>query len=160
MGMGDPARWTSVGSKVGAAIAREGQEESRMPWLTVLHTMGEIWELGSRPQLSLHISGVATLPLGIPAFWNYQDPALSEWTSGSHFVLRQMSLEAAHHLLPPQLPQCTGDSDQSASTLRTHSVTEGLAHLTGMTAVPCLSLPSIPVSPIREQCPVQVRSWL
>lgn len=32
--------------------------------------------LGRRPQLSLHISGVATLPLGIPAFWNYQDSAL------------------------------------------------------------------------------------
>lgn len=42
MGMGDPAGWTSVGSKVGSAIAREGQEESRMPWLTVLHHGGNL----------------------------------------------------------------------------------------------------------------------
>lgn len=59
-----------IGSKVRAAMAREGLEEGRMP-------MGEIWVLGRRPQLSLHLSDVATLPyLGIPAFWNYQDPAL------------------------------------------------------------------------------------
>lgn len=58
-----------IGSKVRAAMVREGLEEGRMP-------MGEIWVLGRRPQLSLHLSDMATLPLGIPTFWNYQDPAL------------------------------------------------------------------------------------
>lgn len=47
-----------IGSKVRVAMAREGLEEGRMP------------------QLSLYLSDVATLPLGIPAFWNYQDPTL------------------------------------------------------------------------------------
>lgn len=56
----------SVGSKVGAAMAREGLEEG-----SLCSTMGEIWVLGRRLQLRLHLSGVATLTLG-----NYQDPAL------------------------------------------------------------------------------------
>lgn len=47
-------------------MAREGLEEG-----SLCSTMGEIWVLGRRLQLRLHLSGVATLTLG-----NYQDPAL------------------------------------------------------------------------------------
>lgn len=62
----------------------------------------------------------------LPCPWGFQPFGItrtlpwSAWTSGSHFVVRQMSLKAAHHLLPPQLPQCTGDSEQSASLPHWH----------------------------------------
>lgn len=42
MDVGDPAGWVSVGSKVGATMARGCREESRMPWLSVLHHRGHL----------------------------------------------------------------------------------------------------------------------